>query len=71
MAARPLEALALIGVGLTAISMTPAAIGPVKSAILGLDRGDLQTFIEPLLERPDHTIRPALEDYARRTGILA
>ena len=69
MAARPLEALALIGVGLTSISMAPAAIGPVKSAILELDRGDLQKFIEPLIERADHTIRPALEDYARRKSI--
>ena len=61
--------MALIGLGLTSISMAPAAIGPVKSAILELDRGDLQKFIEPLIERADHTIRPALEDYARRKSI--
>ena len=41
MAGRPIEAMALVGLGLRSISMAPAAIGPVKSMVLALDRGKL------------------------------
>ncbi len=37
MAGRPLEAMALIGLGFRSISMAPASIGPVKAMILSLD----------------------------------
>ena len=53
MAGRPLEAMALIGLGLKSISMAPAAIGPVKTMILSTDRAKLWAFMEPLLTRPD------------------
>ena len=33
MAGRPVEAMALLGIGLRSISMTPAAIGPVKALV--------------------------------------
>ena len=39
MAGRPLEAMALIGLGYRSISMAPASVGPVKSMILSLDAG--------------------------------
>ena len=39
MAGRPLEAMALIGLGYRSISMAPASIGPVKSMVLSLDAG--------------------------------
>ncbi|MGE0007348.1 MAG: phosphoenolpyruvate--protein phosphotransferase [Parvibaculaceae bacterium] len=69
MAGRPLEAMALIGLGLTSISMAPAAIGPVKTMILSTDRARLWAFMEPLLARPDHSLRPALAAYAKSQGI--
>jgi phosphotransferase system enzyme I (PtsP) len=69
MAGRPLEAMALIGLGLTSISMAPAAIGPVKTMILSTDRAKLWAFMEPLLARPDHSLRPALAAYAKSQGI--
>ncbi len=36
---RPLEALCLVGIGYTELSMPPAAIGPVKAAIRATDLG--------------------------------
>ena len=57
MAGRPLEAMALIGLGLTSISMAPAAIGPVKTMILALDRRNLWAFMEPLLQPPRSSLR--------------
>jgi len=69
MAGRPLEAMALIGLGLTSISMAPAAIGPVKTMILSTDRAKLWAFMEPLLKKSDHSLRLALTSYAKSAGI--
>jgi phosphotransferase system, enzyme I, PtsP len=69
MAGRPLEAMALVGIGLRSISMAPAAIGPVKSMILALDRGKLWPTLEPLLDAGCHSLRPALLDFARENRI--
>jgi phosphotransferase system, enzyme I, PtsP len=69
MAGRPLEAMALIGLGLTSISMAPAAIGPVKTMILSTDRAKLWAFMEPLLKKPDRSLRVALTAYAKSQGI--
>ena len=69
MAGRPLEAMALIGLGLTSISMTPAAIGPVKSMVLSLDRAKLAAFMAPLLDSPAHSLRTELTRFARANVI--
>ncbi|MBL8908041.1 MAG: phosphoenolpyruvate--protein phosphotransferase [Rhizobiales bacterium] len=69
MAGRPLEAMALIGLGLTSISMAPAAVGPVKDMILALDRGALWRELEPMLVLSDHSLRGRLESFARTHGI--
>ena len=41
MAGKPLEAMALIGLGFRSISMAPASVGPVKAMVLSLDAGNL------------------------------
>ena len=69
MAGRPLEAMALIGLGFRSISMAPAAIGPVKSMILGLDASVLQAELLPLLDEPGHSLRPQLIRFAQEHNI--
>jgi phosphotransferase system enzyme I (PtsP) len=69
MAGRPLDAMALIGLGYRSISMAPAAVGPVKSMILGLERGKLWEFMAPLLKSPCHSIRPELMRFASEHAI--
>ncbi|MFW6076228.1 MAG: phosphoenolpyruvate--protein phosphotransferase [Hyphomicrobiales bacterium] len=69
MAGRPLEAMALVGIGYRSISMAPAAIGPVKSMILALDRGKLWAMLEPLLEESCHSLRPQLLEFAQANDI--
>lgn len=64
MAGRPLEAMALIGLGLRSVSMAPAAVGPVKSMVLALDTGKLARFMEPLLAQPVPSLRAALTAFA-------
>ena len=49
-ASRPLEALTLVALGFTHLSMPPAAIGPVKAAIRAVDVGRLRARLHPRLE---------------------
>ena len=67
---RPLEAMGLVGVGLTSISMVPSAIGPVKAMVRSLDRAKLWAFMEPLLRSPLHSIRPELMEFGQRNGVV-
>jgi phosphotransferase system, enzyme I, PtsP len=69
MAGRPIEAMALIGLGLRSISMAPAAVGPVKSMILALEQAKFRSFLEPLLTRPDPSLRSEIEAFARNHAI--
>jgi len=69
MAGRPIEALALIGVGLRSLSMAPACVGPVKAMILSMDAKAVAAEIDRLIARGEHDIRTALLRYARSAGI--
>ena len=60
MAGRPLEAMALIGLGYRSISMAPVSIGPVKSMVLSLDAGALQRWMAAVVQvRRGQPARPA------------
>ncbi|AZN73386.1 phosphoenolpyruvate--protein phosphotransferase [Georhizobium profundi] len=61
MAAKPLGAMALIGLGFRSISMSPAGIGPVKSMLLALDAGQLRTEMAKALEESGPDTRPMRE----------
>ena len=50
LASRPMDALTLVALGFTHLSMPPAAIGPVKIAIRALNVGLLRARLEPKLE---------------------
>ncbi len=67
---RPLEAMGLIGIGLTSISMVPSAIGSVKAMVMSLDQKKLWTFMEPLLRSPLHSMRADLMEFAQRNGVV-
>ncbi|MDX2095140.1 MAG: phosphoenolpyruvate--protein phosphotransferase [Alphaproteobacteria bacterium] len=69
MATRPVDAMALIGCGVRALSMPPAAIGPVKAMVRTLNAGDLAHYLEYICTEPLHSIRLPLERYARDHGV--
>ncbi|WP_432770054.1 MAG: phosphoenolpyruvate--protein phosphotransferase [Sphingopyxis sp.] len=52
MGGRPLEAMALLGVGIERLSITPAGVGPVKAMIRSLDLGKLRADIPQILAQP-------------------
>jgi phosphotransferase system enzyme I (PtsP) len=70
MASRPLEAMALIGLGVRELSLAAAEIAPVKAMLRSLDAGRLATYLGHLLDLPDHSLRGRLQAYARDRGVV-
>ncbi|HEX4737611.1 MAG TPA: phosphoenolpyruvate--protein phosphotransferase [Allosphingosinicella sp.] len=64
MGGRTLEAMALIGIGVTRFSITPAAVGPLKAMIRSLDRDLLMPAVEAMLGAPPDNLRGALTRWA-------
>ena len=69
MGGRPLEAMALIGLGIDRLSITPAAVGPVKAMIRSLDRDGVTAEMARLLENPVRDMRGALGAWAATNGV--
>lgn len=68
-AGRPLEAMALIGLGFRALSMAASSIGPARMMIRSLDAGRLSGFIDTLLDGTAPSLRIDLGNYARDHGV--
>ena len=72
LAGKPLTAMALTAVGFRSLSMSAAAVGPVKAMLLGLDIAQLRSELEPLLEpgQPKlDSLRRFLKAHAERMSI--
>jgi phosphotransferase system enzyme I (PtsP) len=69
MAGRPLEAMALVGIGVDSFSITPAGVGPVKAMVRTLDAGAIRARLAQMLARPPKDMRKALHDWARRHNV--
>lgn len=70
-ASRPLTAMALIGLGFRSISMSAAAIGPVKAMLASLDAGKLNALLTEKLDKPNnaHSLRELLLQFAEDNDI--
>jgi phosphotransferase system enzyme I (PtsP) len=69
MSGKPLEAMALVGLGLRRVSMSPAAVGPVKMMVRSLDAAKLAAFMEGLYGLPDRSVREQLLAFAEANGV--
>jgi phosphotransferase system enzyme I (PtsP) len=71
MGGRPIEAMALLGLGYRSLSMTPSSVGPVKAMALRLDAGDLAEHLASLLAEAQGaaSLRPALKAYAQKHDV--
>ena len=69
MGGRPLEAMALIGLGIDRLSITPAAVGPIKAMVRSLDRAALTGAMTQLLTSPPRDLRAALQDWAQTNSV--
>jgi phosphotransferase system enzyme I (PtsP) len=70
MGGRPLEALALIGIGVSRLSITQVAVGPVKAMIRSLDAKAARAQLDRMLKNPPADMRSALAEWAEKRGVL-
>jgi phosphotransferase system enzyme I (PtsP) len=63
--------MALIALGYRTLSVSAAAIGPVKAMVLGLDVAEAAGMIEALLQRHNGavSIRERLQSFALQAGV--
>jgi len=69
MGGRPLEAMALIGIGIESLSITPAAMGPIKTMIRSIDAAATRDKLAKMLANPPKDFRRTLKDWAKRQGV--
>ncbi|ARS26748.1 phosphoenolpyruvate-protein phosphotransferase PtsP [Sphingomonas sp. KC8] len=70
MGGRTMEAMALIALGIERLSITPAAVGPVKAMIRSLDAGRLRTEMAGWLAAGVPDIRARLTAWAEAEGVM-
>ena len=67
-AGRPIEAVCFAAMGLRALSMRPASIGPVKSLLRRVNLDEGRAVIDAARASGEQSVRPAVMDWLRRTG---
>src|SRR6476660_1441778 len=69
MGGRPLDAMALVGIGAEKFSITPAGAGPVEAMVRSLDAAAVRARLDQLLAKPPKDMRKALAEWARRHNV--
>jgi len=69
MGGRQLEALALLGVGIRRLSITPAAVAPIKDLVRKVDLGEIAEAMEGWLANPPRSLREVLGQWAAERGL--
>lgn len=69
MGGRRLEALALMGLGIRRLSITPAAVGPIKELVRRIDLEEIGAAMSGWLASPPQNLRMALTEWACLHGI--
>ncbi len=69
MGGRRLEALALLGLGIRRLSITPAAVGPIKELVRKVDTREIGQAMSGWLASPPPDMRAALQAWAEERGI--
>ncbi|EIZ80730.1 phosphotransferase system, enzyme I, PtsP [Novosphingobium sp. Rr 2-17] len=69
MGGRRLEALALLGLGIRRLSITPASVGPIKELLGHIDLGPITAAMEGWLAAPPPNLREVMTAWASERGI--
>jgi phosphotransferase system enzyme I (PtsP) len=69
MGGRRLEALALLGLGIRRLSITPAAVGPIKELVRKIDTREIGEAMTGWLASPPPDMRAELVNWAEARGI--
>ena len=70
MAGRPLEALALLALGVRTLSMTSPSLGPVKTMIRSANLGLVREYLDDVLSLPVRSLRDRLKSFAIDHGVI-
>lgn len=70
MGGRALEAMALVGLGIRRLSITPAAVGSIKAMVRSVDRSKLMPVMDRMLDHPPENMRDALAAWASENGVV-
>jgi phosphotransferase system enzyme I (PtsP) len=70
MGGRRLEALALLGLGIKRLSITPAAVGPIKEIVRRIDLDELRQQMTAWLSSPPQDMRAAMQAWAAEREII-
>ncbi|HVY50749.1 MAG TPA: phosphoenolpyruvate--protein phosphotransferase [Devosia sp.] len=72
LAGRTVEALALMAIGMTRLSMSPPAVGPIKEMVLGMELKPIQAAVAALLAEGQAavSVRELLLDLAAKQGLV-
>ena len=69
MGGRRLEALALLGLGIRRLSITPASVGPIKELVRKVDLTEIGEAMQNWLASPPPSMRDALTQWAEARGM--
>ncbi|QPH55337.1 phosphoenolpyruvate--protein phosphotransferase [Pontivivens ytuae] len=69
-AGRPVEAACFAAMGLRALSMRPASIGPVKHLLRQVDLDEIRTVIDYARTSGAQSVRPSVEGFLRERGLI-
>jgi phosphotransferase system, enzyme I, PtsP len=71
LAGKPIEALALMSIGMTRLSMGPASIGPIKELVLNLDLKPIRMAVNAALSDGAEgiSIRELLGEWADKQNL--
>lgn len=71
LAGKPIEALALMAVGMTRLSMGPASIGPIKELVLNLELAPIRASVAAALSdgASGISIRALLQEWIEKQGL--
>jgi phosphotransferase system enzyme I (PtsP) len=69
MGGRPLEAMVLLGLGIDRLSITPAAVGPIKAMIRSLDLAALRAFLPDVLRSPPRDLRRVVSEWGESQAV--
>jgi phosphotransferase system enzyme I (PtsP) len=69
MGGRRLEALALLGIGVRRLSITPQAVGPIKELVRKVDLREITAAMTAWLAHPPHNLRAELTRWAEEREI--
>lgn len=69
MGGRPIDALALLGLGIERLSITPMGVAPMKAMVRSLDLAQLQADMQVMLRQPLKSLRAPLTTWAKAHGV--